>query len=662
MAKAAKAQGARAQKAYQLLPVVGPSAGVDLRTSPTLLAPDQARTLVNFSLTEPGALTTRPGYARFSTASLGSGRPQGGKRVYLNTAIPAAASTIFTLLAYNGGVYNQTDSGGWASTTASLSGLSTREIDFPADRDLVAALDGQSTAHFKSTNGSSWTRFGIAPPDVGSTLSTLSTGGLSSGGYELAFTYKDRDLAHESNASSTNTITLTASSGAISVQAKNSTDAQVDAIVVYARKTTAGETVLRKASSQAMGAGTSSTIVITSTNWTTNDELPTDHNLPPSLAFGVVWKNRWWARSATVTNRIHFTQLFQPQSWPALFYVDIPFERGDEVTALVPLGDTLLVFGNTKIFVILGTTSLDFEVRPSIASEDGAFGFRSVAVLENGVVHAGAAGIYIFDGASDKLLSHQLEPAWRDLVRNVAVSELSKIALVYHQATKELRVSVPRRYPSGTFGEWVLDLNQTRSGQKPAWAATDRTIGGYILWDGPETQSGDRGRLFSWHSSQALLFQEATGTTANSSNLTAQYEGPGLTLGTHRARWVDVRGEYEPHAGALSIEPTVDDVSMGTQSIVMGSQGPICGSAICGSATLGGSARRQFYRMLPLRAEPIPAKRRSSCIRITWAWFRKRNRGPLRSNRGQLSHIGQNVLGPCQRTDDRSVVVQRSAG
>jgi hypothetical protein len=107
----------------------------------------------------------------------------------------------------------------------------------------------------------------------------------------------------------------------------------VDAIVVYARNKTSGETVRRKASSQAQSTGANSTIVITSSNWSSNDEEPTDHNPPTILSFGVVWKNRWWARSATVKNRIHFTQLFQPQSWPALFFLDIPFERGDEIRA-----------------------------------------------------------------------------------------------------------------------------------------------------------------------------------------------------------------------------------------------------------------------------------------------------------------------------------------
>jgi hypothetical protein len=517
------------------------------------MAPERARTLVNFSLEEPGALVVRPGYARFSTSSLGVTRFQGGARVYLNTAIPSAASTMFTLVAFNGGVYNQNDTGGWVSTTASLTGLSTNEIYFPSDRDLVAVFDGVSTAIFKSTNGSSWTRFGIAPGTVASTASSLAAvNTLSTSEFEFSYTYKDRDLAFESNGSTAlSTLSLASTANAIELQIPNSTDAQVDAIVVYARNKTSGETVKRKASSFAQQVGAHSTVRILSSAWTTNDEMPDDHNLPTTLSFGVIWKNRWWARSATTTNRIYFTQLFMPQAWPALFFIDIPFERGDAIQALVPLGDTLLVFGNTKVFVIIGQTSLDFEVRPTIGSQDGAFGPRAVAVIENAVVHASATGVYAFDGTADRLLEFDLEPGWRDLVENATAADLSRVACVNHQKRKECRISVPRRYPSGTFGEWIIDLSRSR-GTETAWTATDRNIAFYILWDGPESVAGNRGRLFGADSTSALLYEEATGYSANSSNLVSEYEGPGLTLGAFRGRWVDVRGEYEPHGGQLA--------------------------------------------------------------------------------------------------------------
>src|SRR3990167_1123669 len=155
MAKSATTQTATAGRAYPLLPVVGPSAGMDLRTSPTLIPPNRARSLVNFTLTEPGALVVRPGVVAFSTGSLGSGRIQGAQRVYLNTAIPSAQSTIFTVVGYNGSLYVQSDSGGWPTSAASavLTGLSTvNELSFPSDRDLVAVFDGVNAAK-KSTNG-----------------------------------------------------------------------------------------------------------------------------------------------------------------------------------------------------------------------------------------------------------------------------------------------------------------------------------------------------------------------------------------------------------------------------------------------------------------------------------------------------------------------------
>ena len=599
MASRAKTTPAVTQKAYQLLPVPDLSGGVDLRSAQTLLPTDKARTLVNWSLEQPGALIVRPGYQAFSTSSLGASRMQGGSRIYLNTAIPNANSTAFTLVGYNGAVTIQTDSGGWS--TSNLSSLSTSaDLMFAHDRDLVAVFDGV-TVPYKSTNGSSWTPMGIDRP-ASLTVSSASSGGLSSAEFEVNITYKDRDLAHESNGcTAASTITL-GSTGAIQIVIPNSTNPCVDAWVAYARNKTSGETVRRKASSGSLSSGANSTIVLTSSNWSSNDEEPSDHNPPPIVSFGVVWKNRWWARSATVKNRIHFTQLFQPQSWPTLFFLDIPFEEGDEIRALVPMGDTLVVLGTTRAFLLIGQTSLDFDVRPTLDSQDGAFGPRACAVLENGVVHAGSNGVYIFDGTQDKLLSYALQPAWLDLVRNSAVSDLKKLAMAYDGLRKELRISVPRRYPSGTWGEWILDLNRTQNGNE-AWTATDRTIGGYIQWNGPEATSGDRGRLFTWHSSLAQLFEENVGTSANSSNLTAEYEGPGLTLGNRRGRWIDNRGEYEPNDGTFSVESLIDGVSQGSKTITIGAGLSRYSTATYGVSRYGGATRRQFFTQLPISAE-----------------------------------------------------------
>jgi hypothetical protein len=75
------------------------------------------------------------------------------------------------------------------------------------------------------------------------------------------------------------------------------------------------------------------------------------------------------------------------------------------------MGDTLIVFGTTRIFLLVGQTSLDFEVRPTIGSQDGAFGpFAATCIVENGVIHVGANGVYIFDGTTDRYLSFDWNP------------------------------------------------------------------------------------------------------------------------------------------------------------------------------------------------------------------------------------------------------------
>lgn len=587
-----------APRTYQHVQVSDLSGGLDLRRSPTLLSPDRARTLTNYSIATPGEIAVRAGYQAFTSTSLGSTRGQGGARVYLN-------STVFTLYGWGGGVYNVPD-GGAISTTPIYSTVSpTNEVFFPYDRTLVAVLDGANRPRM-STDGSTWVTMGVDAPTSTCTPTTAAGGSLSTSEFEVTFGYKHRGTAQDGNiTTNVSTFSLT-NTGAVSVVVPNSTDPKIvanGAIVIYARNKTAGESVLRRASSGAMSSGASSTFVLTSSNWSANDEAPTNHNIPENYDFAVVWKNRWWAKDHTVGNRLHFTELFQNQSWPTLFYIDIPFERGDEITALIAQGDTLLVFGQSKVFLVIGQTSLDFEVRPSAGAQAGALGPRAVAAIENGIVHASGEGIHIYDGASDRLLTFDIQPAWRDLVRNSASADLALVSVAHHFPYQELRVSVPRRYPSADRGEFVLDLNRTRESQTPAWTATDRAIGGYILWDGDEPVTGNRGRLLSWSPTEGRLFEESTGTSANSSNMTAEYEGPHLATGLNRVRFIDHYGEYEPHGGAFTVEVLVDGVSQGQETIPIGSGLATYGSGLYGTATYGGAGRRAYQSMLPIEAE-----------------------------------------------------------
>lgn len=568
------------------------TAGVNLRPSPTNVQPAQARRLLNTTISNVGELAPYPGWLAFAS-SLGARRLQGARRIYLDT-------TTFTLAGDNGSVYAPSDAGSWGS--AVLSGLNAANVmDFIYDREIVAVLDGANVPK-KTENGTVWTQLGISAPTVAPTASAVAGGSLAAGDtYEVSYAYYDASLAQIGNESATVQQAAAGANLTVRVSVTASTDPQVDSIKIYARDVTAGETVRRL---QGTYANTTTNRDITANNWDAQDEAPTDHNVAEPMSFGCVWKNRWWGRDATVKNRLRFSQIFQPQSWPTDFYVDIPFIRGEDITGILPLGDTLIVCGYTTFYVIFGQTSLDFEVRPALGAQTGAFGPRALALVENGIVHAGAPGVYLYNGASDELLSYPIEPAWLDAVRNSAASELALLPITYHAIAKEVRIAVPRLYPDNSRGEWILDLNRGRQSETgPAWFSTNRAIGGYLQWDGEESTAGNNGRIFSWDATTAAINEERTGTTANGSNITMRYEGYMLPFGLQVARIIDTYLEYQPADGDLSVDLRVDGRLMGGQTFDLGTGLAVVGTAVIGTSVIAGSDRKTMPITWPLDAE-----------------------------------------------------------
>lgn len=600
---------------YRLVSVEDLSAGLDLRKAATLLKPNRSRVLRNWSLRELGALSVFPGWVSHSTSSLGPGRPQGASRIYLGATPP------FTLAAWAGSVYQPTDAGLWGSAVSSGWDASAA-IFFPYNRDLVAVFDGLTAAK-KSTDGTTWTTFGIAAPAAAPTAAALAGGSLvASSTYEFSYTGRDDALLHESNESATVMKVPSGSNLAVTLTLPFHPNTQVDTLVIYGRDTTAGEAVRRRIGTVANPGSGSATYAVTSNNWGSGVEAPTDHTLPELMRFGVVWKNRWWGVDAAVGNRLRFTQIFEPQSWPATFYIDIPFEKGDDIAAIIPLGDTLVVWGQSKPFLIIGQTSLDFEVRPSGAAQAGALGPRAVDVLESGIIHAAAEGIYLFDGATDRLLSYDIDGfapsaiGWRTYITSASATALAQTPVVYHQAAKEVAIGVTHLYPFGTPGEWILDLNRTRIPTVvggylqqgiPAWTTTDRPIGGYVQWDGHEVTTGNRGRIFSWSQTIGKLYEERTGTTADGANLVATYTGATFAMGGVVARMIDGSVEFEPHGGTFSLALAVDSLTVGSQTIDISGTSAVYDVALYDVATYDAQNRIRKPLAFPLEAEGLTA-------------------------------------------------------
>lgn len=593
----ARSGSRRSASAPSLVQVTDLTGGLDRRVAPTLLKPTRARRLRNVRVSVVGEWQPRPGWATWLQTSMGTGRAQGAQRVYLNGVTP------FTLAAHDGKVYAPTDAG--VRGSAVVTGLSTTEpIAFPFDAELVAVFDGVNVPQ-KSVDGATWTQFGITPPTAPS--ATAAAGGSLIDGheYEVSASYADAaGLSTESNESDTDTVTVSGTNLSIDVEVDFSDDPQVDTINVYARDVTAGESVRRFAGTVANPGSGTATVTITENDWTTETEAPTRKNVPPALAFGLPWKNRWWAVDAVDRTILRFTEIFENQSWPTLYYIQIPFTRGDEIAAIIPLGDVLVVFGKSKqAFLIIGQTSLDFEVRPSAAVEAGALGPRAVDLVEQGVIHAAPQGVYLFDGAADRLLSNDLEFDWRAMIAGASETELARLPLVYHRRDKELRIAVPNVPAYGVAGEFVLDLARTRINDVPAWVTTDRNLGGYVQWDGVESTTGNQGRLFSWADDAGTMAEESVGTDADGEDLTVDYEGPVFSTGLTVARFLQCYVEFEPNDGAFSLEIKTDGVTVVQPTINISGGIATYGTAVYGTDAYGARTRVMVPIELPVEAE-----------------------------------------------------------
>jgi hypothetical protein len=65
-----------------------------------------------------------------------------------------------------------------------------------------------------------------------------------------------------------------------------------------------------------------------------------------------------------------------------------------------------------------------------------------------------------------------------------------------------------------------------------------------------------------------------------------------------------VRGEYEPHGGAASIEPVVDGISQGVQALTIGAGlATYDSTSTYDHAVYAGAGRRQWVKTLPLSAD-----------------------------------------------------------
>ncbi len=166
-------------------------------------------------------------------------------------------------------------------------------------------------------------------------------------------------------------------------------------------------------------------------------------------------------------NRIRWSHPNFPEDWADFHYIDIDVGAdGDEITALVPFNDRLLVFKHKAVYAIYGEPPEAFQVF-NISREVGAVHQEAVAQSDLGVhfFHY-PEGVYVFDGKSTQWEFDRLLPAITD--GDIVAAHVSKIQMGWDGS--RLYCSVPFDGASANNVTFVLDPRLTKEG---SWVKYD---------------------------------------------------------------------------------------------------------------------------------------------------------------------------------------------
>ena len=137
---------------------------------------------------------------------------------------------------------------------------------------------------------------------------------------------------------------------------------------------------------------------------------------PPHGTLVAVFKDRVYIASG---NTVRFSDVANPESWPTFQVKNVGLNDGDEITALKPFFNSLLIFKKNSLWQFeVDEDNQPLSLRP-LAYGIGTDSWRTVWIV-NGVLHfTSRKGIYQFSGRSPEKVSYRIE----DLFENITNPE-----------------------------------------------------------------------------------------------------------------------------------------------------------------------------------------------------------------------------------------------
>lgn len=126
---------------------------------------------------------------------------------------------------------------------------------------------------------------------------------------------------------------------------------------------------------------------------------------------GFVWVANTSESGTAYPNRIRWSHPNKPEAWRTNDYIDIDVGfDGDEITAIVPWSDRLLIFKRNSVHALVGYSPDTFQVFP-ISQTAGAVSQEAVAKSEAGVFFFNwPDGAFVYDGRQVRWIFGRLRP------------------------------------------------------------------------------------------------------------------------------------------------------------------------------------------------------------------------------------------------------------
>lgn len=162
-----------------------------------------------------------------------------------------------------------------------------------------------------------------------------------------------------------------------------------------------------------------------------------DNTPPPPCRIGTVYKNFvFMAGDVANPERIYFSKLGNPFSFPDYHYITVGQDDGDRITALVALSDMLLIFKERHLYLLAGYDTQTFEVK--YIAPVGAVAERSAVAVDDTVYFVGYDGIYATNGMAVQKISFQID----DYFKWKPLPMLKKSTVVYIPEMKAIAFNV----------------------------------------------------------------------------------------------------------------------------------------------------------------------------------------------------------------------------